>query len=129
MCDKDCFNCHYTDCIAEKMTLEEMQEQDNIDKQLERKAELEKDIDYRRRWELNNYERARANKHRHYVEHKAEYQARFKAYRENNHEKIKAGCKSYYERNREKILQQQREYRARKKAEREAQREKHITEK
>lgn len=100
-CNYDCFNCKYSDCIANEATVAEMKQQKEYEKELARKKELESEnIDYRRRWELKNYERARENKRRWY---------------EQNKERIKAKKKKYYEENKERLLEQQKQHKKKEK--------------
>lgn len=95
-CVHNCFECKYSDCIENEITVAEMKQQKEYDKELARKKELESEnIDYRRRWELKNYERARENKRRWY---------------EQNKERIKAKQKKYYEENKERLLEQQKQH-------------------
>lgn len=96
-CNHDCDNCIYSDCIDDEVTVADFQRVREDEKRLARDQELQKDgLDCRRRWELQNYERARENKRRWY---------------EKNKERLKEKNRRYYKENKEKIKEKQREYR------------------
>ena len=85
VCNRDCFNCIYEDCIDDSMIHEDYVKQSEIEKELLfPKTQKDKKI-----------------------------AAGKKAYREANREKIAAGQKAYYEANREKYNRYMREYRRR----------------
>ena len=83
ICDEDCFNCPYPDCINDGMTAGIYQSLDEIEKELlfPRSAQEKKRAAYQRK------------------------------YREANRDKIAAQQREYREANREKIAAQQREKR------------------
>ena len=82
VCNRDCFNCIYEDCILDEMDVADYRQSAAIEKELLfPKSEKQKKI-----------------------------AAGKKAYYEANREKIAAGQKAYREANREKINQYMREY-------------------
>lgn len=85
VCNRDCFNCIFEDCIDDSMIHEDYVKQSEIEKELLfPKTQKDKKI-----------------------------AAGKKAYREANREKIAAGQKAYREANREKYNRYMREYRRR----------------
>ena len=113
-CNGDCFNCQHDDCINDSIDLEDIARQNEHDKEIHKSEEIASNIDYRRRWELNNPERARAYKHRHYVKNKAVYNKHSKdnyykdveQSRERSRERYAANKdyhKAYYEANKNRI--------------------------
>lgn len=81
ICDRDCFNCRFDDCICDEMTADDWKAARGIDDFIHTKTEKEKSI--------------------------AAYQ---KQYREENRETIAAYKKQYYEENRETIAAKQKQY-------------------
>lgn len=75
ICDRDCFNCRFDDCICDEMTADDWKAERGIDDFIHTKTEKEKSI--------------------------AAYQ---KQYREENRESIAAYQKKYREENRESLI-------------------------
>ena len=104
ICNKDCFNCQYPDCVLDELDAE----------------------DYRESRERDRLLKQRTDKQR-------KAAAQQKAYREANRDKVAAQQKAYYEANRDKVAAQQKAYReanrdkvaAQQKAYREANRDKY----
>ena len=82
VCNRDCFNCVFEDCVLDELNHDDYKQSAAIEK------------------ELLFPQSAKQKK----------IAAGKKAYREANREKIAAGQKAYYEANREKINQYMREY-------------------
>lgn len=138
-CDHKCFECKHKDCDNNTLTFAELARYREEEKSEQREAELlRKDLSRQRRWELEHPERAKANKHRHYVNNKNSYAERNRNYYETYKEEILEKQKNYRNRNKDIInarereakrrrwrenpeyyRQKQREYRARKKCEKE----------
>ena len=136
-CDRNCFECRYEDCISNRASYEELKAGRELEREAQRAQELMRDdLDWRRRWELNNPKRAAENKHRHYMRNKEAYNERNRRNYHQNRDKCLARQKEYYQENKDIInvrnrevkrrrwalnpeyyRQKQREYRARKKLE------------
>ena len=138
-CNHKCFECIHKDCVNNTLTFKELASYREEEKSNKRELELMRDdLTRQRRWELEHPERAKANKHRHYINNKSQYTERNHKYYESHKEEIIEKQKNYREKNKEIInarereakrkrwnknpeyyRQKQREYRARKKAEKE----------
>lgn len=74
---------------------------------------------YKRQWELDNPAKLKATRQRYYVKHKDALNAKSKAYREENRDKVLAKAretsKAYYAKNRELCKAKYREYYAKNK--------------
>ena len=92
ICDHDCFNCKFDDCIADDMTPEEWAESQRRDRDTNLTPEQKKQRAHRE-----------ANREKIADQQRAYYEA--------NREKIADQHRAYYEANREKIADQQRAYR------------------
>ena len=100
VCNRDCFNCIYEDCIDDSMIHEDYVKQSEIEKELLfPKTQKDKKI--------------AAGKKAYREANREKIAAGQKAYYEANREKIAAGKKAYYEANREKYNRYMREYRRR----------------
>lgn len=112
VCNLDCFNCPYPDCIRSE-------NQDSIDWQ---KNNPEKRKAIRRRYYLKNREREKEYQRSYHQEvkdteeYKAMKQKLNKKYRQDNLDKLKQKDREYYLRNREKRLEYARKYREKQKA-------------
>ena len=107
VCDHNCFECPFPDCIADDMTAEELKESIARDRDTNITPERKK----RRAYREANREKI-ADQQRAYREANREKIAdQQRAYREANREKIADQKRAYYEANREKIADQKRAYR------------------
>ena len=98
VCNHDCFNCQYPDCIVDDMTAEEYRELSRIERELIRPK--------------SRKELAIAAKQREYREANREsIAAKQREYREANRESIAAKKREYREANREKYNAYMRECR------------------
>ena len=103
VCNRDCFNCQFEDCVLEEgPNAAEYRELALIDKFLFETPEKKKVAASQKAYYEANRERLAASK---------------KAYREANRERVAAYQKAYYEANREKVAASKRAARAKKKAE------------
>ena len=103
VCDRNCFNCVYEDCICDDLNAE--------DYALQRKVEREIVIPKTRK-EV----RTAAKKKAYYEANRDEIAAKQKAYREANRDEIAAKQKAYREANRDKYNRYMREYYHKRKA-------------
>lgn len=92
ICNKDCFNCPYPDCINDELDYEDYRELAQIDKDLTSTPIKKKLAAQQKAYREANREKVAAAQ---------------KAYREGNREKLAAAQKAYYEANREKLAAQQ----------------------
>ena len=97
ICDRDCFNCRFDDCICDEMTADDWKAARGIDDFIHTKTEKEKSI--------------AAKQKQYYEENRESIAAKQKKYREENRESIAAYQKQYYEENRESIAAYQKRYR------------------
>ena len=97
ICDRDCFNCPFPDCVREDLVAEDYADA----------RELERYIHPPTLSEI----RAAAKKKAYYEENREAIAAKKKAYREENREAIAAKQKAYREENREAIAAKQKAYR------------------
>lgn len=89
VCNRDCFNCVFDDCILEELEAEDYAEQRRIEREIVKpKSAKEKKI--------AAYQRA------YYEANKDEIAARQRAYREANREKYNAYMRDYSRKQREK---------------------------
>ena len=95
MCNHDCFNCPYPDCVVDEMTEAELLESSKRDAELRiaGKKTPQAVLDASRRWREANKERFKESQRR---------------YRERNKEKLLAYKREYYRKNRDVILAKQR---------------------
>ena len=96
ICNKDCLNCVFYDCINDTLTAADYRAARELDEFIRPKTRKEKQIAAKKR------EYREANR-----EQIAAYQ---REYREANREQIAAKQREYYEANREQIAAKQREY-------------------
>lgn len=153
VCNRDCFNCPYDDCIVDEMTEADLLESIELDRSLfsqtkrRRKpatnqngcsqAELEKRRAYARAYYHKNRHKLNERQKAYYEAHRDEILAKHKAHYQENRDEIiarrKAYLKEYYKINRERISAKKKEYylknrskiRAQHKAYREKRREQH----
>ena len=93
ICNKDCFNCPYPDCINDCMDHEDYVEAAERDRELRSTPEKRKLAAQQRAYYEANREKVAAQQ---------------RAYREANREKLAAQKRAYREANREKVAAQQR---------------------
>lgn len=95
ICDRDCFNCRYDDCILpeEKISIDEIKEIDRREKNPKFRTPKEKERFERQRKYFQKYRLANLGKFREY----------HKAYRSKNKEKLKEYKRQYYLKNKEWI--------------------------
>ena len=97
VCNRDCFNCAFDECILEELEAEDYAEQRRIEREIVKpKSAKEKKI--------AAYQRA------YYEANKDEIAAKKRAYREANKDEIAAKRRAYREANREKYNAYMREY-------------------
>lgn len=99
ICNKDCFNCPYEDCINDEMDHEDYREAAVRDRELFMTPKKRERAAYQKAYYEKNKEK------------RAAYQ---KEYREKNREKLAAGKKAYREAHREAYNRYHREYARRK---------------
>ena len=107
LCNRDCFNCPYEDCVVEGESALEIARSERMDA----KAAEEPGAAKPRR----NGRLRRAYKSRYHREHRDKLNAIAKAYYAAHRQEIAEWKHEYYLRNRERILAQQKEYRKLKK--------------
>ena len=111
ICDRDCFNCRFDDCICDEMTADDWKAARGIDDFIHTKTEKEKSIAaYKKQYYEENRESIAAYKKKYYEENRETIAAKQKQYREENRESIAAYKKQYYEENRETIAAYQKKY-------------------
>lgn len=153
VCNRDCFNCPYDDCVVDEMTEADLLESIELDRSLftqtkrRRKpatnqngysqAELEKRRAYARAYYHKNRHKFAERQKAYYAAHRDEILAKHKAYYQENRDEIlvknKAYLKEYYKANRERLSAKKKEYylknhskiRAQQKSYREKRREQH----
>ncbi len=133
VCNRDCFNCPYPDCIVDTMTAEERREGRRIEQVLIAPADREashraadkfdaKEASRKRkieRWRYRYYnEGLRERNQRWQAEHREQIAARKHAWYEENKERILAQQKAYRAANAEKVREYKRAYEKRKREER-----------
>ena len=127
ICDRDCFNCRFDDCICDEMTADDWKAARGIDDFIHTKTAKEKSIEaykkqyyeenresiaaYQKKYREENRESIAAYKKQYYKENRKTIAAKQKKYREENSESIAAYQKQYYEENRESIAAKQKKYR------------------
>ena len=107
VCNRDCFNCPYEDCVVEGASALEIARSERLDAKA---AEDPGTAKPRRHGRQRS-----AYKSRYHREHRDKYNAINKAYYQAHRKEISEWKHEYYLRNRERILAQQKEYRKRKK--------------
>ena len=142
VCNKDCFNCIYPDCICDSMDSADYKaaaERDRATGQKRRYIRSEdKIIDSEGRkeyWRLyyhenkewinarrrekraENPERYSAEKRRYYLSHREKCIENAKEWQRNNKEKARASRKKYYEKNKERISEQRKQKRRQQRSE------------
>jgi hypothetical protein len=116
VCNKDCFNCPYEDCINDDLSLKEYKE-DAIGEEVPHSVKMariranryanshkEKISEYQKKW---------------YEKNKAHDNARSKQWSKDNKNRVSAAKRERWQQNPEYYREKQREYKARRKAERE----------
>ena len=89
ICDRDCFNCHFDDCICDEMTAADWKEARGIDDFIHTKTAKEKAIvAYQKRYREENRETIAAYQKRYYEENRETIAAHQKRYREENREAL-----------------------------------------
>ena len=120
VCNKDCFNCIYPDCICDSMDMDDIREADARDKEVRpkrryvRRAEpISATGDRSEYWKVyyqENKDRINARRR----ERNKENIEKSREYGRRNYAKNKETYKAYYQNNKEKIMEYQREYRRKK---------------
>lgn len=104
VCNKDCFNCPYEDCILDDLDLEDYEELDKIDQNIMTSDVNDDWIAKKREYQKNYYQNNKARmleKSKAWHEaHKAEMKAYKQAYYQAHKEEIKLKQRKYYEENR-----------------------------
>lgn len=140
VCNKDCFNCIYPDCICDSMDSADYKAAAARDKETGKKRRYIRRADQiidtgerkeywklyyhenkerinarRRERRLENPEKYRAESKRYYQGHREQCIEKAKEWSKNNKEKKRASSKKYYEKNKERINKQRATRRATKK--------------
>ena len=102
VCDKNCFQCRFSDCIYDGMEYDDYVQSAALDKELTQTAHQKK---------------VAAQKRAYYEANKDKVAAYQRAYREANKDKVAAQHRAYYEANKDKVAAQHRAYYERKKKE------------
>lgn len=114
VCDKNCFQCSYDDCIYDGLDQEDYQEEKQIDISLgltkNKKSEAalkanrryyqknkEKILTRQKQYWTKNKSKIAEQQHRYYQDNKEKILARNKRYREKNRESIRAYNKARYQ--------------------------------
>ena len=101
ICNKDCFNCQYPDCVLDELDAEDYRESSQRDRALKERTDKQR--------------KAAARQKAYYEANRDKVAARQKAYREANRDKVAAQQKAYREANRDKYNAYMRNYRKRSK--------------
>ena len=110
MCNMDCFNCEFDDCINDRLEVEDFKNSiDEVPKEIKRKREIAN------KYASNNREKNRIYALNYYYQHKEEQNQRSREYAKENKERVAANKRAKYTSNIEFYRQKQREYRAKKK--------------
>lgn len=104
ICDKDCFNCKFPDCILDDSDAVDERVLCDLDKQIEKSMTAE---------ELRKQKQREYGK-RYYQEHKEECRARAKEYQRTHRWQVKQTKRKWYINNKERVKQQHQEYYRRK---------------
>lgn len=116
ICNLDCFNCPYPDCINDDLSLEEYREDINP---IEVPREVRMARERANRYARKNRQANRERSIKHYYANKKKYNEQATQWAKENRERINALARERYHRDIERSRQYQRDYRARKKAEKE----------
>ena len=108
LCDKDCFNCKFPDCIYDGLDANDYAETSARDKILTQTPEQKKLAAQQRAYYEANKEKLAAQQRAYYEANKEKLAAQKRAYREANKEKLAAQKRAYYEANKEKLAAQKR---------------------
>jgi hypothetical protein len=119
ICNKDCFNCPYDDCINDNLTTEDYKSDeveqftsDNPSERVIKQRKLSRDRMRQIRVVNPNYNKD------YYMTHREQELKRNADAKKNNRDYYNAYQRERYTNNREEMCRKRREYRARKKAER-----------
>ena len=112
VCNRDCFNCVFEDCVLDELNHDDYKQSAAIEKELlfPQSAKQKKIAAGKKAYYEANREKIAAGQKAYREANREKIAAGQKAYREANREKIAAGQKAYREANREKINQYMREY-------------------
>lgn len=108
MCNRDCFNCPYEDCIEEGMTYQEILDIEGRDRG-QAATRTEKQTRKNERSKAY-YVTHKEQYHENYLKHRDERMAYYYDYYEKNKEVVKARKKRYYEKNKEKVSAWKKKY-------------------
>lgn len=115
MCNKDCFNCPFDDCVNDDLSLEEYKEDitnTDIPKSLKLKRNRANRYVRNHKQEIAEYQKKR------YAENKAKSNEQSSKWMKDNKDRVATAKRERYWSSPDYYRQKQREYRARKKAER-----------
>ena len=118
ICNKDCFNCPFPDCINDEMDHEDYLNSATIEKEiiLPKSTKQKKLAAQRKAYYEANREKVAAQRKAYCEANREKVAAQKKAYYEANREKLVAQQKAYYEANREKLQKYGRAYMRRRRA-------------
>lgn len=122
VCNRDCFNCPFDDCVVDDYTYDEVVEARERDKEYaltemdnSTREKVKKNTEYLREYYQKNKDKIREYNRWYCEEHKDEMREYYRKYAQENKEAIKAYKREYYQKNREARKEYQREYRRRRK--------------
>lgn len=119
-CHPDCFCCPYPDCVWDGMEIQEYRDTSIDDLNHPVDQSILKARARANRYAANHREEIRARSLKWYYDHHEEQKARGRKWAHDNKDRIAAAKRRRWAENPEYYRQKQREYRARKKKEREA---------
>lgn len=107
ICDKDCENCRFDDCMNDEMDAEDYEEADRRDRLCISETKARQRERSREKYQRSK-ERCKAYSHAYYLKHKEESKAYHKQYNAEHRQRINAQKQEYGKRNRGRYGQKQR---------------------
>lgn len=106
ICNRDCFNCLYTDCIKEDISdLERINSKQRDDEIVENEA-----LTYKKKYYWENHEKSKKWARDTYNRHKEEYQQKNREYYHTHKERARELNKRWQEEHRELLKERRRRY-------------------
>lgn len=99
VCDKDCFNCPYPDCILDELNAEDYVTTDRLDVEFSKTEAQKSKAERDREWRRKNKDKLAAQRDA----NKEKMSAYGRAYREKNKERESARKKAWYQANKARI--------------------------